>query len=144
MKLSPLGLAILCFVEEPRLTGFPDSGGVPTAGYGHTGPDVAIGVRYTVERIQSWLATDVGRFEQAVESLVKIPLTQHQFDALVIFAYNVGTGAKGLAGSSLLRYLNADDAADAATQFAVWDKVRGLENVGLERRRAIEKALFLS
>lgn len=144
MKLSPLGLAILCFAEKLEEVGYLDSGRVPTAGYGHTGPEVKVGVRYSLEQCNQWLAADVSRFEAAVSDLVKVPLSQHQFDALVLFAYNVGSGAKGFSGSSLLRYLNANDSSDAATQFILWDKVRGVENTGLERRRAIEKALFTS
>lgn len=142
MKLSPLGLAILEFAEEFKAVGYPDSGGVPTAGYGHTGPDVEVGKTYTLEQASLWLAADVATAERPVNALVRITLTQPQFDALVLFAYNVGTGH--FASSTLLRLLNASDSVDAATQFLVWDKVRGVENVGLERRRRLERALFLS
>ena len=144
MKLSPLGLALLEFIEEFKVEAYPDSGGVLTIGYGHTGVDVYRGMTCTLSQAAQWLATDVHRAEVAVETLVKVKLTQSQFDALVIFAYNVGTGEKGFAGSTLLRYLNADDAKDAATQFLIWDKVRGIENLGLERRRRLEMAFFLS
>jgi lysozyme len=142
MKLSPLGLAILCFAEEFKSVGYLDQAGVPTAGYGHTGPDVKVGVRYTPLQGQVWLASDVARFERAVSSAVDIDLKQNQFDALVILCFNIGISA--FSESTLVRDLNANDAQDAVIQFAVWDKVRGVEDAGLERRRAIEKALFLS
>ena len=140
MKLSPLGLAILAFCEDFRAVAYPDSGGVLTVGYGHTG-DVKEGTACTPEQALLWLAADVSTAERPVNALVRIPLTQRQFDALVLFAYNVGTGA--FAASTLLRLLNANDAADAATQFLLWDKVRGVENEGLEKRRRLERAIFL-
>lgn len=142
MKLSPLGLAILCFCEKLELVGYLDDGGVPTAGYGHTGKDVVIGKRYSLLQAQIWLASDVAPREQSVTRSVKIALTQHQFDALVMLCFNIGVDA--FEKSTLVRDLNANDAQDAVIQFAVWDKVRGVEDPGLERRRAIEKALFLS
>lgn len=142
MKLSALGLAILEFCEEFRSIAYQDSGGVWTAGYGHTGEDVIQGTTCTLESAALWLAADVGHAESAVTIGVTIPLSQSQFDALVLFAYNVGVHA--FADSTLLRLLNGHDAADAATQFLVWDRVRGLENEGLERRRRLEKALFLA
>lgn len=142
MKLSPLGLAILCFVEEFREVGYLDSGGVPTAGYGHTGPEVKVGERYTSAQGEAWLAQDVGRFESAVESLVQVPITQRQFDALVIFTFNIGTRA--FAGSSLLSMLNKHDLVNTAVQFMAWDKVHGVPNAGLARRRRLEQAIFVS
>ena len=141
MKLSPLALSILAFIEEFRGVAYEDQGGVWTAGYGHTGSDVIKGTTCTLAQAATWLAGDVGHAETAVTNLVKVPLTQRQFDALVMFSYNVGVGAFG--GSTLLRYLNANDAQDAAIQFMVWDKVRRVENEGLERRRSVERALFL-
>jgi len=141
VKLSPLGLAIIAFCEDFRSVAYPDSGGVLTVGFGHTGPDVKEGTTCTPEQALLWLAADVATAERPVNALVRIPLTQRQFDALVLFAYNVGTGA--FAGSTLLRLLNANDAADAATQFLLWDKVRGVENEGLEKRRRLERAIFL-
>jgi lysozyme len=143
VKLSPLGLAILCFAETFEAHAYLDSGGVWTIGYGHTG-DVHQGMTCTMEQAKEWLRQDLQRFEQAVGLLVHVPLTQTQFDALVIFSFNVGTGARGLGGSTLLKFLNADDTTSAAEQFQKWDEVRGIENAGLERRRQLEKALFLT
>jgi lysozyme len=64
------------------------------------------------------LLEDVAYAERAVSHLVTISVTQGQFDALVSFTYNLG--ATALAGSHLLKYLNAGDVAGAADQFAVW------------------------
>ncbi|MBL8287424.1 MAG: lysozyme [Rubrivivax sp.] len=80
-----------------------------------------------------------------VQALVKPALTDAQFGALVSFAFNVGVAA--LAQSTLLRKLNARDAAGAADQFLVWNKGRRngvlVELPGLTRRRRAERALFL-
>lgn len=80
-----------------------------------------------------------------VQRLVTVPLTDAQFGALVSFAFNLGAGS--LMKSTLLKQLNAGDAAGAAEQFLVWDKGR-VDGVlkplpGLTRRRRAERALFL-
>jgi len=81
-----------------------------------------------------------------VRSLVKVPLTQNQFDALVSFQYNTG----GLAGSTLLRKLNAGDYQGAADQFLLWDKVtdpitrQKKPFAVLTERRVKERKLFLT
>lgn len=80
-----------------------------------------------------------------VQALVKVPVSDGAFGALVSFAFNVGAGA--LAQSTLLRKLNARDFAGAADQFLVWNKGRKngvlVELPGLTRRRRAERALFL-
>ena len=82
----------------------------------------------------------------AVGSLLAIPLSQQQFDALVDFSYNCGIGA--FASSTLRAAINAADFEAAAEDFAAWNKVRdpatGLLTVsaGLTRRRAAERAIW--
>ncbi|ODV00523.1 MAG: glycoside hydrolase family 24 [Rubrivivax sp. SCN 70-15] len=85
---------------------------------------------------------DTGR---DVQRLVKVPLDDDQFGALVSFTFNLGAGSLGQ--STLLRKLNAGDLAGAADQFLAWNKgrVNGQLVVlpGLARRRTAERALFL-
>ena len=69
------------------------------------------------------------------------PPLQREFDALVLFAYNVGITA--LKDSSLLQAFNAGHPAEAANFFPAWDHVSGVVNAGLLRRRKLEAALFL-
>jgi lysozyme len=90
----------------------------------------------------SLLVVDVSYAEHAVEHLVKVALTQGQFDALVSFVYNEGAGK--LQTSTLLRYLNAGNYAGAANQFFVWVYGGGVKLSGLITRRAAEAALFTS
>ena len=85
---------------------------------------------------------ELAHFEAAVNRLVKVPLTQGQFDSVCSFAYNCGEGA--LAGSTLLRKLNKGDYQGAAREFPKWVNSNGVRNVpGLVRRRAAEAAMFL-
>ncbi len=142
MKLSPAGLALLKSFESCRLTAYQDQGGVWTIGWGHTGPEVVEGLVWTQAQADAQLAVDVwSRAERIVTMLVPVP-QQNQFDALADLCYNIGAG--NFCSSTLVRLWNAGDAAGAAEQFLVWDKVNGAENAGLARRRAAERALFLS
>jgi lysozyme len=72
--------------------------------------------------------------------LLRAPVTDSQLGALISFAYNVGLAA--LAGSTLLRLLNAGDAAGASRQFQRWSRANGKVLSGLVRRRAAEQAMF--
>jgi lysozyme len=145
MRLSALGLAILAFAEELRLLAYHDDAGVCTIGYGHTGREVVPGMVCSVDQAMGWLSADVADAERDVSTLVSLPLTQHQFDALVMFVYNVG--CHRFESSTLLKFLNEPEKPAPeviAAQFLLWTKVKGVENLGLQRRRRIEHALFLS
>jgi lysozyme len=84
---------------------------------------------------------DVTYAEHAVEHLVTVPLSPGQYDTLVSFTYNEGTGK--LQSSTLLRYLNVGNYAGAANQFFVWVYDGGVKLPGLVTRRAAERALFV-
>ena len=83
---------------------------------------------------------ELDKHEAAVNRLVKVSLYQSQFDALVSFSYNVGSGA--LERSTLLRKLNAGDYAGAQGEFAKWDRAGKQKLRGLAIRRAKEAELF--
>src|SRR4029077_20040736 len=95
-----------------------DSVGVPTVGYGHTGPDVVLGDIWTDVRIEEAFAKDLQRFEDAINGSVQKPLTQNQFDALISFSYNVGVRA--FESSTMLRYINAGEMGAAILEFNRW------------------------
>lgn len=86
------------------------------------------------------LRKDAAIAVSAVNQMVKVPLSQNQFDALVSFVYNVGTGAFG--SSTLLRLLNAGDYSGAASQFDRWNKSQNQVLTALVERRAKERELF--
>lgn len=128
--------------EGCRLKAYADTGGVFTIGYGATGPDIHPGTTWTQEHAETRLAEDVARFEKAVDELVTVPITDNQRAALISFAFNLG--AHALAGSTLLKKLNAGDKMGAAAEFIRWDRAGGVEVPGLLRRRHNEADLFLS
>jgi lysozyme len=139
MHTSQKGLDLIKSFEGLRLSAYKCPADVWTIGYGTTA-GVKPGQNITKERAEELLREDVKRFEQQVMRLVKVPLTQGQFDALTSFVYNLGAG--NLSNSTLLRLLNAGDYAGAAAQFDRWNKAGGKVLAGLVRRRAAERALF--
>lgn len=142
-KTSRRGLDLIASFEGWVDHAYLDPVGIWTIGFGHViRRGERFPVRITRERGLQLLAQDVGVAEAAVRRLVKVRLTQAQFDALVAFAFNVGTGA--LADSTLLRELNAEHYRAAADQFLRWTHAGGRELPGLVRRRRAERALFLS
>jgi lysozyme len=118
---------------------------VLTIGWGHTNDN---GRQFDASTIWSRadcdteFVNDMGTFVAAVNSLVKVPINQDQFDALVSFAFNLG--AESLKTSTLLKKLNARDFAGAAQEFQRWNKAAGRVLPGLTRRRASEALLFQS
>jgi len=144
MKISTNGLRLKKYFESCKLQAYPDPGskdGHPwTIGWGHTGKEVVKGLVWTQEQADAALVKDADKFSAAVVSLVRIPINQNQFDALVCLAYNIGTAA--LSSSTLLKMLNSGNYDGAAAQFLRWNKNDGKVMLGLARRRLAEKYLF--
>ena len=88
------------------------------------------------------LRTGVVSFDQAVSKMLKVSVTQNQYDALVSLAYNIGTLA--LSSSTLMKKLNAGDVNGAADEFLRWNKSGGKVMAGLTNRRKAEREFFLS
>ncbi len=154
MRMSQQGLQLLTQWEGYRRTVYDDVGGKPTIGVGHLltaselssgtitidGQAVAWADGLSNAQVVSLLAQDVGVYERAVIDDVTVPLAQHQFDALVSFTFNEGTGS--LAKSTLLKDVNAGDDADVAAQFMRWTKVGTTVSQGLVNRRRNEVKLW--
>jgi lysozyme len=114
-----------------------------TIGWGHTnhhGRQFNASTRWTAAECQEAFMEDMEGFEKDVKKLVKVPLNQEQFDSLVSFTYNCGSG--NLAKSTLLKKLNAKDYEGAALEFHKWNKANGKTLAGLTRRRATEALMF--
>jgi lysozyme len=139
MKYSQNGLRMTETFEGLRLNAYLDGGGVPTIGYGHT-HDVKLGDTCTQEQAEQWLEEDIASSEYDVNRLVKVDLTQDQFDALVDFVFNLG--ASQFARSTLLLKLNLHDYKGAAAEFKRWCFDNGKVVAGLVKRRAAEEQLF--
>ena len=94
----------------------------------------------TKEKAEQLLNLDVEKFEKAVISLVKVPIKQNQFDALISFCYNVGIG--NFQSSTLLKLLNEKKYTAAGEQFGRWVYVDKKVSQGLVNRRNAEAELF--
>eukprot|EP01053_Blabericola_migrator_P010060 Blabericola_migrator_1__10059@NODE_5586_length_725_cov_552_644377_g3631_i0_p1_GENE_NODE_5586_length_725_cov_552_644377_g3631_i0NODE_5586_length_725_cov_552_644377_g3631_i0_p1_ORF_typecomplete_len150_score3_18Phage_lysozyme/PF00959_19/1_1e39_NODE_5586_length_725_cov_552_644377_g3631_i0201650 len=147
MQTSNNGVELIKHFEGCRLTAYPDpaTAGAPwSIGYGWTQPVDGKPVRpgMTIEQptAERLLKTGLQSYENEVSKLVKVPVTQGQFDALVSFNYNLG--ARALSTSTLLKKLNAGDYEGAAEEFPRWNKAGGKVMNGLTRRREAELALF--
>ena len=141
MILGATGLALIKSFEQCRLAAYQDQRGVWTVGWGHTGPAVTAQSVCSQADADAWLLQDTLTAQKTINSLVDVALTQGQFDALVSFVFNVGSG--NFSSSTLLRYTNQGPLPAAADEFLRWDHVNGVTDAGLARRRAAERALFL-
>lgn len=145
MQLSESGLDFIKRHEGLRLEAYKDIGGRWTIGYGHLLNDTRdwSGYRITQDQANDMLRFDVQEAEAAVNRLVRVPLNQNQFDALVSWTYNLGAG--NLADSTMLEELNAGNYQTAATEeMTRWAYVNGEWVKGLADRRQDEKNLFLA
>jgi lysozyme len=142
MNLGPKGTALIESFEQCRLYAYQDQQGIWTIGWGRTGPGVVEYLTCTQAEADAWFIQDTQAACNAVNRTVAVGLTQNQFDALVSFTFNVGAGSE--AHSTMLVDINSGNFAAAADQFLVWNHVNGIVDAGLSRRRAAERALFLS
>ncbi|EBR2768987.1 lysozyme [Salmonella enterica] len=149
MITSEKGIRLIKQFEGCSLTAYPDpgTGGDPwSIGYGWTHPVDGKPVKrgMTIDQVTAdrLLKTGLVGYETDVLKVVRVKLTQGQFDALVSFAYNVGSRA--LSTSTLLKKLNAGDIKGAADEFLRWNKAGGKVMLGLTNRRKAERDVFLS
>jgi GH24 family phage-related lysozyme (muramidase) len=144
MRMSADGLALVKEFEGLRTKAYKCPAGVWTIGYGHTSaagdPDVVPGMAISKDEAEEILRRDMVQYEEGVKKLVKVELTQGQFDALVDFAYNAGVGA--LAKSTLLKKVNAEKFDEVPAEFMKWTRGGGRELPGLVRRRRAEVKLW--
>lgn len=145
MKISARGIELIKQFEGLELEAYQDIAGVWTIGYGHTG-DVEPGMRISEREADALLRRDLKSRENAVDNFTNVDLNQNEFDALVSFVFNVG--AEAYRRSTARRRLNRNDRMGAADALTWWNKatVGGVlrEVAGLTRRRAAERAVFLT
>lgn len=148
MTTSDAGIRFIKSFEGFRASAYYNYAGEPwTIGYGHT-RGVKEGDTCTLAEAESYLKDDLKEFEKAINSLVKVPLKQNQFDALVSFVFNIGTTA--FKTSTLLNLLNEGRYQDVPSQLMRWNKVtekiNGVKHVrtvaGQTTRRKAESHLF--
>jgi len=145
-RLSRRGVKFIAESEGFRPVPYRDSGGKWTIGYGHLIKPGENFTRITREQALALLDKDAADAANAVNSLVRVPISINQFDALTSLVYNIGRGA--FRDSTTLRELNRGNVPAAAKGIELWNKVTigGVLTFvqGLANRRAAEKRLFLS
>ena len=141
MNTSPKGIALIKEFEGLRLKAYQCPGGVWTIGYGHTA-GVKPGMLISKAQAEEYLKADLIAFERYLNGL-GLALNQNQFDALVSFIYNVGTG--NFSNSTLLRKVRANPQENSIMdEFLRWVYSKGRVLPGLQRRRLAEMKLYFS
>lgn len=141
MKTSNKGIDFIKRHEALRLNAYLDAAGVWTIGYGHTST-ARQGMIITEAEAEKLLVDDLKTAEKEINKHL-LPLRQHQFDSLVSFVFNVGTGA--FRTSTLLKRLKTDvNHPDITNQFNRWIYAGGKILNGLVRRRKEEANLYMN
>lgn len=147
MKISSKGIQLIVKFEGEILEVYKDPVGLPTLGVGHllTKDErrrMPVGTPITRAVSRDYLMNDLERFEIALERLVKVKLSQNQYDALCSLIFNIGIEA--FTRSTLLKKLNRKDYQGAADAFLSWVRAGGRVLPGLQTRRKAERKLFLT
>lgn len=139
--LAALTLSASALVGIALSEGFTDRavipvpGDVPTIGFGST-EGVKLGDTITVPQALRRALRDVSKYEGAMRQCVNVPLHQHEYDAYISLAYNIGPGA--FCKSTLVKKLNAGDYSGACLEIKRWDRFNGRPLKGLTVRREAE------
>ncbi|WP_145563476.1 lysozyme [Yersinia aldovae] len=141
LKTSAAGLKLIADYEGCQLNAYLCSANVWTNGIGHTA-GVKPGSVISERQVAVNLVADVQRVERAIAICMPVAMPQPVYDAVVSFAFNVGTGAA--CRSTLAFYINKGDWRSACQQLPRWVYINGVKNQGLERRRIAEKKYCLS
>lgn len=143
MKISNRGLDLIKEFEGFEVAAYKCPGDTWTIGHGHT-KGVKKGDIITRIKAEEFLVMDAAEAEDTVNTAVKVNLNQNQFDSLVSFVFNIGSG--NFETSTMLRKLNVRQYRSAAAEFDRWIYAGADKKAlnGLKRRRKMEKNLFLS
>ena len=140
MAIAKSTLDFITKEEGARNKAYKDSKGLWTIGVGHlikADEQHLITATLTDEQVEELLRSDLKWCSEAVESSVKVPLTQNQYDALYSLCFNIG--GTNFAKSTVVKKINAGDMNGAAAAIEMWNKPAVLIN-----RRKRERALFLT
>ena len=149
MKTSARGIDLIKQLEGFSAKAYRCPAGKLTIGYGHVltpspleGEGWGEGYTMSGSQAEALLSLDIERVESAIARLVRVPLSQNKFDALISLIYNIGIGA--FSRSILLKKLNKGNFSAAADEFDRWIYVNKAISAGLQSRRKFEKTLFIS
>ena len=147
-KIGQKGLELIKSFEGLKLKPYLCPASIPTIGYGNTyypnGQKVKLSdPAITKEQAEELIKHSLSTYEKTVDSFCRDDISQSQFDALVSFAYNVGTG--NLQKSTLIKKVNANPQDPTIKdEFLKWNKANGKVLAGLTRRRLAEATLYFS
>jgi lysozyme len=139
MEISKEGLALIKKFEGYEQHAYKCPAGIWTIGYGHT-KNVQSGDEWSQTHAEHMLMVELEEFCHYIDTMVKVPLEQYQYDALVAWIYNLGP--TNFKESTLLKVLNQGDYEDVPHQIKRWNKAGGRVLQGLVRRREAEALLF--
>lgn len=142
LKISQDGLDLIKHYETFKAKAYQDPVGVWTIGWGTTGPDAKPGRTITKKTAEAFLRRDLEDSENDIKRMVKVPLTQHQFDALVSINYNMGA-TRLFNNTDIIKLINRKDYIGAAGQFQRHVSAKGQVFKGLINRRSDEYKLFM-
>lgn len=146
---SENGINMLIRLEALILQIYKDQAGLPTIGVGHLIVSDAEKEEFkngiTKEKAIELLKKDIASVEKTVNESIKVVITQEQFDALVIFVFNIGEN--GFKSSSAFREINNAASFDIiGPLWKLWNKItiNGVKQVsqGLVNRRNAEWELY--
>ena len=147
MIINAAGLKLVKAFEGCKLTAYIDPVGVWTIGYGTTAAaGVGIipkpGMQITEAQAEAYMMKALEKFAAHIRPLISTAINENEWAAFLSLAYNSGPGAFGK--SSALWKFNEGDKAGAADAILLWNKGGGKVLDGLKRRRAAERALFMT
>ena len=140
MKTSDNGISLIRSFEGFRAEPYADVGGKMTVGYGHLIKQGEMFTTISEDDASALLAKDLHYAESCVNTCVTVALNQNQFDSLVSFVFNLGTGS--FENSTLLKDINDGNFDAAANEFLRWVHCDGQVIDGLVHRRQAESNLF--
>lgn len=135
-------LGALTFWEGRKYEPYQDIVGVWTVCAGITGPDVKPGKKYSQADCDELEGREIERHGRGVLECVTVQLPQKRYEALALFAYNVGI--RGACGSTAVRLINAGQPAAGCDALLMWSKAGGQFVRGLHRRRVFEREWCLA
>ena len=133
-----LAVPVVMMYENLVTRTYRDPIGILTACYGHTGPELRMGQRYTEAECERMLNADLLKHAAALDCITR-PMTDGQKAAFLSFAFNVGNAR--FCSSTLARKANAGDMAGACAELSRWTYAGGKPLPGLVKRRATERAI---
>jgi len=150
MKISQNGIDLIKFFEgcptdkDGNVVSYRCAANKATIGFGSLklidGSPVQDGMSMSKQDAEDLLAHELHEYEGYINDMVNVNLKQNEFDALVSWVFNLGPS--NLSASTLLKVLNNKDWADVPNQIKRWNKVSGVPNEGLMKRRNAEALLF--